>query len=167
MIAFDIVSIGYILHPTRRKQPTGNETMSTATNRFKVLGVNDEQTECCCCGKTGLKRVVWIEDTEAGDIRHFGTSCAESPSKSFGLKSEIQKAVRTFDAALLRRVRADRDTKIRAACETAVETFGGEWFTVEVASGPMKGRKIQKPADQSAFDAHKAATIDAAVSRIG
>ena len=44
LIAFDIVSIGYILHPTRRKQPTGNETMTTATTT---------QCECFKCGGSG------------------------------------------------------------------------------------------------------------------
>ena len=38
LIAFDIVSIGYILHLSRRKQPTGNETMNnTATQTTEVL----------------------------------------------------------------------------------------------------------------------------------
>jgi hypothetical protein len=40
--------------------------------RFTVKGINDEQSFCSCCGKQNLKRVVWIEDTETGEINHFG-----------------------------------------------------------------------------------------------
>lgn len=48
---------------------------------FKILGINDDQDTCQKCGKTHLKRVVWMveltEDGEwAGDPIHVGTSCA-------------------------------------------------------------------------------------------
>ena len=61
---------------------------------YKVLGVNDERDTCECCGKTGLKRVVWIENTETNDIKCFGTTCAQSPAKGFGCDAAIQRAVR-------------------------------------------------------------------------
>lgn len=63
------------------------------TKRFKVLGVNDDKSTCMCCGKRGLQQVVWIEDTETGEIKHFGTSCAKQPVKGFDLKKEIEAAV--------------------------------------------------------------------------
>ena len=54
-------------------------------NRFKILGINDDKSTCSCCGKQGLKKVVWIEDTETGSLDHFGVICALKPSKCFGL----------------------------------------------------------------------------------
>jgi hypothetical protein len=66
-------------------------------SRFKVLGVNDDQNFCECCGKTGLKRVVWVEDTETGDIKHFGTTCAIKPAKGFDCEKEIKKAINAFN----------------------------------------------------------------------
>jgi len=68
-------------------------------NRFKVLGINDDKSFCECCGKDGLQRVVWIEDTETGEIKHFGTTCAASPKKGFDLKEEIKQEIRRFDYA--------------------------------------------------------------------
>jgi hypothetical protein len=32
--------------------------------RVKVLGVNDDRSSCQCCGREGLKRVVWLEIEE-------------------------------------------------------------------------------------------------------
>jgi hypothetical protein len=48
---------------------------------FKVLGITDEKTECECCGRTGLKRTVALDRTDAegnltGDVTYFGTDCA-------------------------------------------------------------------------------------------
>lgn len=62
--------------------------------RFKCLGVNDDRDFCECCGKQGLQKVVWIEDTETGSIRHFGVVCATRPAKGFDLTNEIKQAER-------------------------------------------------------------------------
>lgn len=76
------------------------------SKRFKVLAVNDEADCCECCGKSGLKRVVWIEDTETGTIRHFGVICALAPAKGFEItKAEIAKATREHDAAVAKAAR--------------------------------------------------------------
>jgi predicted metal-binding protein len=45
------------------------------TSKHKILGVNDDRNFCECCGKVGLKRVVWIKNTETGEIVHYGTIC--------------------------------------------------------------------------------------------
>lgn len=60
---------------------------------FKILAVNDEQNFCECCGRKNLKRVVWIENLDTGEIKHFGTTCAMSPSKEGFDKKEIKKAI--------------------------------------------------------------------------
>jgi hypothetical protein len=62
--------------------------------RFQVLAVNDKRDFCECCGKQGLKRVVWILDTETGYEKHFGTSCAAKPAKGFDVNVEIKAAVK-------------------------------------------------------------------------
>jgi hypothetical protein len=41
----------------------------------KILGITDEITTCECCGKSGLKRTVALEFSEA-DVRYLGTTCA-------------------------------------------------------------------------------------------
>jgi hypothetical protein len=68
--------------------------------RFQVLAVNDKATFCECCGKNGLARVVWILDTETGEEKHFGTSCAARPAKGFDCGAEIKVAVASHNAAL-------------------------------------------------------------------
>jgi hypothetical protein len=65
-------------------------------NRYNVVGVNDDKDFCECCGRQGLKRVVWIEDTETQEIKHFGTTCAAAPVKGFGVDKEIKQAIRKF-----------------------------------------------------------------------
>lgn len=44
-------------------------------NTVKLLGMSDDQDTCSRCGKTGLKRVVWLE-LEDGSIEHYGVDCA-------------------------------------------------------------------------------------------
>ena len=46
-----------------------------ANSPFKLLGITDEVTTCDCCGKPNLARTVAMEN-EAGDIVHYGTTCA-------------------------------------------------------------------------------------------
>lgn len=74
--------------------------MKTNTNTeksYKILGVNDDESTCDCCGKRGLNSVVWIENLLTGEIRHFGTTCALQPAKALGItKQEVDGAARDF-----------------------------------------------------------------------
>lgn len=70
------------------------------TTKYKVLAVNDDKDFCECCGKSNLKKVVWIENTETNQIQHFGVVCAANPAKAFGLDSEIKKAEGNWKAKL-------------------------------------------------------------------
>ena len=128
-------------------------TMAT----FKVKGINDDCDDCECCGKTGLKRVVWIENVETGDIQHFGTSCATNPAKAFNLKREIAKAVRDFDTAAKAEKQAQRNAAITAACKLACETFTGAM---------RQGRFNPIPVDGDAFQAWKMNHINAALAEL-
>lgn len=66
------------------------------------MGVNDDRDFCECCGKQNLQKVVWIEDTETGEIKHFGVICAIRPAKGFDLTSEIKKAARNHQSRMER-----------------------------------------------------------------
>lgn len=51
------------------------------TKKFKIVGINSEVETCECCGKTGLKRVVWLDQLDAdgnltGDVVAYGVNCA-------------------------------------------------------------------------------------------
>lgn len=65
--------------------------------RFEVVEINSETDFCECCGKTGLKRVVWIHDIKNDDTKHFGTTCAMQPAKGFDLTSEIKDEIKKHD----------------------------------------------------------------------
>jgi len=67
--------------------------------RFAVLGVTDDRDFCQCCGRQGVKRVVWIKDGESGAVRHFGTTCATSPARGFGVATAVKAAIARFDDA--------------------------------------------------------------------
>lgn len=55
----------------------------------RILGINDEQTVCDCCGKKNLKRTVIIDKGE-GEIVRYGTTCA---SKVFHCHEQSIKEV--------------------------------------------------------------------------
>lgn len=71
--------------------------MNNLTDRFQVLAVNDKADFCECCGRQGLKKVVWVLDNETGEHKHFGTFCVLAPSKAFGLDKQVAASVREFD----------------------------------------------------------------------
>ncbi len=47
---------------------------------FKVLGIDNDHTDCECCGKTGLKLTVILgrldADRNVSEVVHFGRDCA-------------------------------------------------------------------------------------------
>lgn len=75
-------------------------TEPTAARRFRIKAICDDVSSCECCGKTGLKRTVAIEDSESGEIRYFGTTCAMQPVKGFGIeKAEMARSMSAFKTA--------------------------------------------------------------------
>lgn len=118
-----------------------NTMKNTINTRKKILGVNDDRDFCCCCGKEGLKRVVWIEDMETGEIRHFGTTCATKNSPA--LFGEIKDAIRSHDKELTEKARTElrarqkaRTDKFLARKNELYEKRGGVYITKEI--GPAK-----------------------------
>lgn len=95
-------------------------------NRYQLLAVNDTRDYCECCGRKGLKRVVWIVDLETGEEKHFGTTCALAPSKAFGLDREIKQGIRDAEHAL--RIRWTRAWDAYRKAGGATEQYApGQW----------------------------------------
>lgn len=109
-------------------------------SKFEVLGVNDDKDFCECCGKTGLKRAVFIRNTETDEVKHFGTTCATSPVKGFGVDKEIKAAIKRAD---------DYIKTLNALAFYAYRRAGGKFITN--ADG-MSGR----PADPALYSTVRA-----------
>ena len=58
----------------------------------KILSINSDENFCSCCGKVNLKRVVWVEDTETGNVDHYGTQCANKILSFKGI-AKVSKSV--------------------------------------------------------------------------
>lgn len=63
---------------------------------WNFLGINDDHDNCECCGKVGLKRVVYLENEADGTIAHFGTTCAAY--KMTGKKHSAKKAEKIIES---------------------------------------------------------------------
>lgn len=59
--------------------------------KYKLLGVNDDKDFCSCCGKRGLKRVVWLENVESGEVSNYGVNCASNLQFSGDIKRAEKK----------------------------------------------------------------------------
>lgn len=70
--------------------------------KYRIVGINDEQDTCQCCGRSGLNRVVWmvpvdVDGNTEGEPEHYGTSCAAriagySYPTSAGTKRKVEVA---------------------------------------------------------------------------
>lgn len=73
---------------------------------YTIKGINDEEDTCSCCGKTGLKRVVWLAavsvDGEESEPMPLGTSCAAKKmyGKSIGKAKDENKLVAEMNVAI-------------------------------------------------------------------
>lgn len=77
--------------------------MSTVTTskqaKYRVMGENDDASECACCGRTGLKRVVWMQPldedgNEVGEAVPFGRVCgAKAAGWGYGSSSDIDRRI--------------------------------------------------------------------------
>lgn len=76
--------------------------------RLKVLGVNDDTDTCEVCGKTGLKRVVWLERLDADGNGESGPFAAGVDCAGKLLAWSAMKVQRTAEAADRARTEAER-----------------------------------------------------------
>lgn len=84
---------------------------------YTIKGINDEEDTCSCCGKTGLKRVVWLAavsvDGEESEPMPLGTSCAAKKmfGKSSGKAQDENKLTVAMSAA------------VKAKCHQLLKSF--------------------------------------------
>jgi hypothetical protein len=55
-------------------------------NSYELIEINDQHSECSCCGKKGLTKVAWLLNTETNEENHYGVICASK------LLSKIDKS---------------------------------------------------------------------------
>jgi len=84
--------------------PIIHEKIKAMEVNYKILGVNDDKDFCSCCGKQGLKRVVWLEDNRNGEVNHFGTHCAALLLLPNGAKSAKANVVEKLALIELRKI---------------------------------------------------------------
>ena len=96
---------------------------------YTVHGTNDDHDTCSHCGKSGLKRVVWlsyndVEGNSMGNPEPVGTSCAARL-----MKKTITNVTRLAEAADRERINREMTTihevgEIRSACTWVIESVG-------------------------------------------
>jgi len=98
---------------------------------YRRLGINDDVDSCDCCGKTGLKRVVWLED-EHGAVTHFGVNCAARALGLYGSFKTSQDLKDAFD-----RAQTDRQAyeATRTQCTEQTARTGEEHVILRSRSG--------------------------------
>ena len=100
--------------------------------RYRFLGINDEQSVCSCCGKKGLKRVVWLLDLECDDVAHYGTTCA-----AFLLAGRMKDEPKPTMSAAEKIIEQARDAEVdRVARELLAEVL--TLAVPEAIEGPNK-----------------------------
>lgn len=99
----------------------------------RILGINDDQDFCQCCGKTGLRRVVWIENLETGTIRHFGTTCAGKNAPA--LFGEIKEAKKADD---------NRDAQAWSAAHRHYRSEGGTYYGTSTERYPNDAKRLRE-----------------------
>ena len=54
-----------------------------SNTKYTVVAINDDTDTCECCGRSNLKRVVWLRNSEGFETA-FGTTCA---SRAMGMQA--------------------------------------------------------------------------------
>ena len=101
---------------------------------WKVKGVNDDTDTCELCGKTNLKRVVWMaplsSDGEEGGVQAIGRCCAAKLLRT--TTTQVQRMAEQADAnakeAELRQVHEIGE--VRSVCPWVIERIGSNGGTI-------------------------------------
>lgn len=124
--------------------------------KYKILGISDEQTECDCCGRKGLKRTVALEVWENGEntfeVIRVGVDCAEILSSRNGkgmsaakIRAEATRVQLIADNE--KQWKADQlqwkiDNRIKPTIEAANETYLKQYPVYTVGFEPHHGRLL-------------------------
>lgn len=90
----------------------------------KIIGINDEQTSCDCCGREDLKKTVIVQFEDSDAVQRYGVVCA---SKMLGrsaddLRKEANKAQRLLISSARIAARAEyAQCEARLAFVSAIE----------------------------------------------
>jgi len=116
--------------------------------KYKILGCNDEQTECDCCNRKGLKRTVILERYEHDDaveIIRVGVDCAEillrrngSRKSAHQIKSDaiaIEEKKRAHEKYLADRLQWKINNRIQSTALLANQIYIKNWPAFDV-NGP-------------------------------
>jgi hypothetical protein len=85
----------------------------TKQSPWVILGINGDQDFCDVCGKVELSKVVWLENTETGEIKAAGTTCAArmlgrrnptAPSTKSKIEGEALEAMKSAINAECQRI---------------------------------------------------------------
>lgn len=68
--------------------------VNQTNGKYRVKGINDDMDTCMHCGKSGLKKVVWltqvdIDGSDMGEVFCVGVDCAKSLLKMRGGRDSI------------------------------------------------------------------------------
>ena len=109
---------------------------------IKVLGVNDDTDTCECCGRTGLKRVVWLErlDTDGnGASGPFaaGVDCAARLLRTTATRIKAAAIAADRERETEERTRIHEVGEVRSVRAWVIESVSsqGECFTLCFANG--------------------------------
>lgn len=87
--------------------------------KYKIVGINDDMDTCMCCGKSGLKRVVWMvaidpDGNPDGSPEHYGTTCAAriagyaNPTSAVTKRKVEVEAIKRADESISSAIQAIR-----------------------------------------------------------
>jgi hypothetical protein len=130
---------------------------------FEVMAVNDESDTCSCCGKTRLKRVVWISE-EGQDPSPFGTTCAaHALAGRVGRKPSAAKANKAIRDEARRKLERHAAEVVATSVPPEVEFSVNKWGVEVVQVGGVRrvvGRVVDRPTARDRADAQAAAVTD-------
>lgn len=99
------------------------------TSNWKVLGTNSDHDTCGCCGRTNLKRVVWMArvdvDGSVGAPEAVGTSCAATLLRCSASRVERMAVDADAETARQERSAVHQVGEIRSPANWIVESVGG------------------------------------------
>lgn len=110
--------------------------MTNANTKFKVLGCNDEVTDCGCCGKSGLKKTVILESEATGIVR-YGVDCAARAMGYSGNGARKQASLLDSRGKLISRAAAF--LQAGHSPEKVKGWIGGQGYGVETRTNPRTG----------------------------
>ena len=115
-------------------------------HKYTFAGCNDEAEYCTCCGRTGLKKVVWLRENVDGEVSQpspFGVVCA---AHLLGIKNPTSpRAKREIEMAqeqANKEMRLQEWRKVFNAAEIESYSYGRNQFNIPRFSAIVNGVEI-------------------------